>query len=390
MSMAASDYLESDRGRQAGVTSVVHKRPGLPFRVISRPYRLSAELFARLPFLARIRGARLGERHEASPKNISASGRGRRRAPGDVAHRNGASLSDAADHDCRALPGGRAHRYARANPCRACAGVARPARDHRERVGCGRQHRRGSGRARRACWLHRQARHWQSHVLNGASYQLPYDVVKDFEPVSLLADTPQWIVARKTLPAKDLSELIAWLKENPGKATAGTVGVGGPEITGIYFQKTTGTSFQFVPYRGGAPLNQDMLAGHIDFGFGQAASTFVHVRNGNLKAYAVMAKRRWAAAPDVPTIDEAGVPGLYASFWHGLWVPKGTPTEPIARLNSAVQAALADATVRQRFADQGQDVPAREQQTPEALAAQQKAEIEKWWPILKAANIKGE
>src|SRR5262245_13098415 len=206
----------------------------------------------------------------------------------------------------------------------------------------------------------------------------------------MLADTPQRIVARKTLPAKDLSELIAWLKENPGKATAGTVGVGGPEITGIYFQKTTGTSFQFVPYRGGAPLNQDMLAGHIDFGFGQAASTFVHVRNGNLKAYAVMAKRRWAAAPDVPTIDEAGLPGLYASFWHGLWMPKGTPTEPIARLNSAVQAALADATVRQRFADQGQDVPAREQQTPEALAAQQKAEIEKWCPILKAGNIKGE
>jgi len=232
--------------------------------------------------------------------------------------------------------------------------------------------------------------HWQTHVLNGVSYQLPYDVVKDFEPVSLLADTPQWIVARKTLPAKDLRELIAWLKENPGKATAGTVGVGGPEITGIYFQKTTGTSFQFVPYRGGAPLNQDMLAGHIDFGFGQAASTFVHVRNGNLKAYAVMARRRWAAAPDVPTIDEAGVPGLYASFWHGLWVPKGTPTEPIARLNLAVQAALTDAAVRQRFADQGQDVPPREQQTPEALAAQQKAEIEKWWPILKAANIKGE
>jgi tripartite-type tricarboxylate transporter receptor subunit TctC len=237
--------------------------------------------------------------------------------------------------------------------------------------------------------------HWQTHVLNGASYQLQYDVVKDFEPVSLLADTPQWIVARKTLPAKDLKELIAWLKENPGKATAGTVGVGGgPEITGIYFQnriyfqKMTGTSFLFVPYRGGAPLNQDMLAGQIDFGFGQAASTFVHVRNGNLKAYAVMAKTRWAAAPDVPTIDEAGVPGLYASFWHGLWVPKGTPKEAIAKLNSAVRAALADATVRQRFAEQ--DIPPREQQTPEALAAQQKAEIEKWWPIVKAAGIKAE
>ncbi len=232
--------------------------------------------------------------------------------------------------------------------------------------------------------------HWQTHVLNGVSYKLPYDVVADFEPVSLLADTPQWIVARKTFPAKDLTELIAWLKENPGKATAGTVGVGGPEIAGIYFQKITGTSFTFVPYRGGAPLNQDMLAGQIDFAFGQAASTFVHVRNGNLKAYAVMAKTRWAAAPDVPTIDEAGVPGLYASFWHGLWVPRGTPKEVIAKLNSAVQAALADAIVRQRFADQGQDIPPREQQTSEALAARQKAEIEKWWPILRAANIKGE
>jgi tripartite-type tricarboxylate transporter receptor subunit TctC len=232
--------------------------------------------------------------------------------------------------------------------------------------------------------------HWQTHVLNGASYKLPYDVVKDFEPVSLLADTPQWIVARKTLPPKDLKELIAWLKENPGKATAGTVGVGGPEITGIYFQKSTGTSFPFVPYRGGAPLNQDLLAGQIDFGFGQAASAFVHVRNGNLKVYAVMAKTRWPAAPDIPTIDEAGVSGLYASFWHGLWVPRGTPKEIIAKLNSAVQAALADATVRQRFADQGQDIPPREQQTPEALAAQQKGEIEKWWRIMRAANIKGE
>jgi tripartite-type tricarboxylate transporter receptor subunit TctC len=233
--------------------------------------------------------------------------------------------------------------------------------------------------------------HLQTHVLNGAIYQLPYDVVKDFEPVLLLADTPVWIVARNTLPAKDLSELIAWLKENPGKATAGTVGVlGFPEITGIYFQKKTGTSFQFVPYRGGAPLNQDMLAGHIDFVFGQAASTFVHVRNGNLKAYAVMAKTRWAAAPDIPTTDEPRVPGLYASVWHGLWVPKGTPKEAITRLNSAVRAALADTTVRQQFGDHGQDIPPREQQMPEALAAQQQAEIEKWWPILKVANVKAE
>src|SRR5262245_12344086 len=233
--------------------------------------------------------------------------------------------------------------------------------------------------------------HWSTHVLNGASYQLQYDVVQDFEPVSLLANTPQWIVARKTLPAKDLRELIAWLKENPGKAMAGTVGVGGGGvIASSYFQESTGTSVSLVPYRCAAPLYQDMLAGHIDFNLGQAASSFVHVRNGSLKAYAVMAKTRWAAAPDIPTIDEAGVPGLYTSFWHGVWVPKGTPKEPIIRLNSAVQDALAAAIVQQRYADQGQDIPPREQQTPEALAAQQKAEIEKWWPIVKAANIKGE
>jgi len=177
---------------------------------------------------------------------------------------------------------------------------------------------------------------------------------------------------------------------NPGGVVTGGIKRAAGVIAGIYFQKSTGTRFPFAPYRGAAPLYQDMLAGRIDFVFGVAASTFVHVRNGDLKVYAVMAKTRWAAAPDIPTIDEAGVPGLYASYWHGLWVPKGTPKEPITRLNSAVQAALADATVQQRLADQGYDVLPREQQTPEALAAQQKAEIEKWWPILKAANIKGE
>jgi tripartite-type tricarboxylate transporter receptor subunit TctC len=233
--------------------------------------------------------------------------------------------------------------------------------------------------------------HWQTHVLNGASYRLQYDVVKDFEPVSLLADTPIWMVARKTLPPKDLTELIAWLKQNPDKATAGTVGVGGAsDVTGTYFQNVTGTKFQFVPYRGGAPLNQDLVAGHIDLTLGMAASTYPLVRSGQIKTYATMAKARWWAAPDVPTMEEAGVPGLYASFWHGLWVPKGTPKGIIARLNSAVQSALADPAVRQRFADQGQEISPREQQTPEALGAHQKAEIEKWWPIIGEASIKAE
>jgi tripartite-type tricarboxylate transporter receptor subunit TctC len=232
--------------------------------------------------------------------------------------------------------------------------------------------------------------HWQTHVLNAVSYKLNYDVVKDFEPVSLIADTPQWIVARKTLPAKDLKELIAWLKDNPGKATSGTVGLGGPEVTGIYFQKATDTSFTFVPYRGGAPLNQDLVGGQIDFSFNQAASTFVQVRDGSLKAYAVMAKTRWSLAPDVPTIDEAGFPGLYASFWHGMWVPKGTSQAIVSRLNSALRIALADPTVQQRFADQGQNIPPPDQQTPVALAERQQAEIGKWWPIMRTANVKGE
>ena len=150
----------------------------------------------------------------------------------------------------------------------------------------------------------------------------------------------------------------------------------------------TGTKFQFVPYRGGAPLNQDLAAGHIDLTLGMAASTYPLVRSGQIKAYAMMTQARWWAAPDVPTMEEEGVPGLYASFWHGLWVPKGTPKEVIARLNSAVRSALADPTVRQRFGDQGQEVPPPEHQSPEALGAHQQAEIEKWWPIIKAAGIK--
>jgi tripartite-type tricarboxylate transporter receptor subunit TctC len=231
--------------------------------------------------------------------------------------------------------------------------------------------------------------HNQTHVINGASMNLPYDVVKDFEPVSLIADTPQWVISRKTLPANDVKELIAWLKAN--KATSGSVGVGGPtDLSALSFQKQTGTQFQFVPYRGGAPLIQDMLAGQIDIAFGQAANYLAQVRQGQLKAYAVLAKQRWWAAPDVPTMDEAGVPGLHASFWHGLWAPKGTPKEIVARLDAAIVETLADPVVVQRLKDIGQDIWPRDKQTPEALAAQQKAEIEVWWPIIKANNIKGE
>src|SRR5260221_4540800 len=170
--------------------------------------------------------------------------------------------------------------------------------------------------------------HWQTHVVNGATYRLQYDVVKDFEPVSLVADCPVWIVARHALPAKDLTELVAWLKENPGKGTVGIPGVGGgADVLGTYFQQSTGTRFQFVPYRGGAPMIQDLVAGQIDLTFAQVASSLAQVRAGQIKAYAVMAKTRWWATPETPTIDEAGVPGLYASIWHGLWAPKRTPTD---------------------------------------------------------------
>jgi tripartite-type tricarboxylate transporter receptor subunit TctC len=234
--------------------------------------------------------------------------------------------------------------------------------------------------------------HWQTHVINGATFtSLPFDVVKDFEPISLVADCPVSFVGKASLPPKDMTELIAWLKANPGKATVGIGGVGGgADVVGTYFQKNTGTSFTFVPYRGAAPMIQDLVAGQIDLTFTQVASALSQIRGGQLKVYAVMAKTRWAAVPNTPTFDEIGVPGLHASFWHGLWAPKGTPKEVIAKINAALVEALADPAVRQRFADVGQGTWPREMQKPEALAAHQQAEIEKWWPIVKAANIKAQ
>jgi len=231
--------------------------------------------------------------------------------------------------------------------------------------------------------------HWSSHVVLGATMHLTYDTLYDFAPISLLADTPIWLVARKDLPPKDLKEFIEWLKKN--SATAGAVGVGGAsDVTGVYFKNVTGTKFQFVPYRGAAPLNQDLVAGHIDFFLGMSAATYPLVRSGQIKAYAMMTKARWWGAPEVPTMEESGVPGLYATFWHALWAPKGTSKEVIAKINAATRAALADPQVRQRFKDQGQDIPPPELQSPEALFAHHKLEIEKWWPIIKAAGIKAE
>ena len=232
---------------------------------------------------------------------------------------------------------------------------------------------------------------WSTHVVNGAIYALPYDLLADFDPVALLPANPQLIVTKTSVPAKDLKELIDWLKQNQEKISAGTAGAGSAShVSGAYLQSITGTRFPFIPYRGTGPAIQDLIAGQLDIMVDQSSNSLPHVRNGKLKAYAVTAKSRLPSAPDIPSVDEAGMPGFYISVWHGLWVPKGTPKEAIAKLTAAVQETLADPAIRARLTELGQDIPPREQQTPEGLAAHHKAEIEKWWPIIKAANIKGE
>jgi len=232
---------------------------------------------------------------------------------------------------------------------------------------------------------------WGTQVVNPITYNLTYDAANDFAPIALLAVTPQMIIARKDFPASDVRELIAWLKTNPDKAQAATVGAaGGAQVAGLYFQKITGTRFGFVPYRGGAPAMQDLMAGRVDIMFDQAANAITQVRAGTIKAYAVMTEARWHLAPDIPTIDEAGAQGLHVSYWHALFAPKATPPDVIAKVNAAVVNALADAKVRQSFAAQGQDIWPREQQTPQALAALYKAEIDKWWPIIRDEHLHAE
>ena len=232
---------------------------------------------------------------------------------------------------------------------------------------------------------------WTSFVGSGALYRTSYDLLKDFEPVSLLTFAPMLIVGKTALPVNDAKELIAWLKANPDTASAATVGAGSAaHVCGLYFQDRTNTRFQFVPYRGGAPAMQDLVGGQIDLMCAEASQTLTYLRSGKMKAFAVMAKTRWPALPNVPTTDEIGAPGMYISFWHGLWVQKGTPKQVIAKLNNAVVETLADQTVRQRLTDFGQIIATADQQTPSALAAYHRAEIEKWWPIIKAANIKVE
>ena len=231
--------------------------------------------------------------------------------------------------------------------------------------------------------------HIGPHVINGAIYPLQYDLLKDLAPVGMFVTNPQIVVSKTALPAKDLKGLLEWLKANP--ATHGTGGAGTPShISGVYLQKIVGNGLQIVHYRGAAPAMADLMAGHIDISFDQAASSLPLVRNGKVRAYAVTQATRLAAAPEIPTVDEAGMPGYYMGVWHAFWVPRGTPGAAIERLNAAMVEAVADEAVRKRLADLGQEILPRDKQTPEALGAHHKAEIEKWWPIIKSAGVKAE
>jgi tripartite-type tricarboxylate transporter receptor subunit TctC len=230
-----------------------------------------------------------------------------------------------------------------------------------------------------------------THVINAAIYDLSYDVVADFTPVALLSILPQVILSKDAIPANNLKGLIAWLRANPDSVVQATSGVGSPgHIAGVFFQRETATRFGFVPYRGLGPALQDLVAGRVDLMIDAGLGALEFVRNGSIKAYAVMATDRLATASEIPTVDQAGMPGFYTSLWQAVFAPKGIPQDIVAKLNGAIVAALADPATRGRFAKLGHVIVPREQQTPEALAAYQKSEIAKWWPIIKTAGIKAE
>ena len=229
---------------------------------------------------------------------------------------------------------------------------------------------------------------WASHVGSGAMIPLQFDLLKDLEPVAFLANSPLWVVAKKDLTPRDLKEFIAWLKANPDKATAATVGVGsGSHMCGIYIQNATGTKFQFVPYRGGAPAMQDLVAGQVDFMCDFAGNSLPWVRNGQIKPYVVMAKARWFAAPEVPTFEEMGISGLVMGFWHGLWLPKGTPADVVKKLSDAALQAMKTPGVRERLEGLGAVIVSDDRATPEYLGRFLKAEIEKWAAPIKASGV---
>ena len=226
---------------------------------------------------------------------------------------------------------------------------------------------------------------WDTHV-GSIIYKLDYDLQKDFEPIGLISNNPQLMVAKKDLPAGNLKELIAWMKANPDKINYVNQNAAA-NVTGVMFEKLTGQKFRYIPYRGAGPAMTDLVSGQVDLLVVQGAVALPQIRAGKIKAIANLSPQRSVSIPDIPTSDEGGVPGLYMSGWFGFFAPKGTPKDVLAKLNNAMVQALAEPSVRARFAELGLDVASREQQTPEGLAAFQKAEIDKWWPIIKEAGI---
>lgn len=233
---------------------------------------------------------------------------------------------------------------------------------------------------------------WNTQVANGAIFtSLPFDIVNDLEPISLVGDAPMVYLAKKSMPAKTLKEFVAWLKANPNKATAGTSGSGAPStLLHTLFKKQTGTQFEIIGYRGAGLVPQDLLSEQIDIAILNTATSLPHVKSGAVKAYAVTSPNRLTLAPDIPTMAEAGYPELEFSIWAGLYAPKGTPKAIIEKLNQAVIAALDTPLVRERLVKQGVEIFPKDKLNPAALAAYQKADIEKWWPIIKEAGVKAQ
>lgn len=233
--------------------------------------------------------------------------------------------------------------------------------------------------------------HWGTHVVNGAYYNLNYDLLRDMAPVALVATNPQLIVSNNAVPAKNLNELVTWVKANSQKFKFGTGGIGGAShISGVYFLNRLGLKTEFIQYRGGAPAVQALMSGEIDLFVTQIGGSITQIRAGKIRAYAVTAKNRQAAAPEIPSVDEAGLPGLHTAVWHGVWAPAKTPRDTIAKLSAAFVETLTDANVKARFADLGQEIPPRDEQSAQGLAKHHKAEIDKWWPLIKAAGLRAE